>query len=89
MINIERVKIKLLKKNKVIYTSFNDEDFGLIKETKKFGLNRRTKFIDIYLTTESDFFNYLEEKNKKVIFLESDEMNYIKLTLSEVLQLNI
>ena len=89
LINIDRVKIKLLKKNKVIYTLFNDEDFGLIKDSKKFGLNRRTKFIDIYLTTESDFLNYLEGKNKKVIFLESDKMNYIKLKLSEVLQLNI
>tara|TARA_B100001057_G_scaffold457121_1_gene505174 strand:- start:556 stop:1815 length:1260 start_codon:yes stop_codon:yes gene_type:complete len=89
LINIDRVKIKLLKKNKVIYTSFSDENFGLIKDSKKFSLNRRNKFIDIYLTTESDFLNYLEEKNKKVIFLESDEINYIKLKLSEVLQLNI
>lgn len=89
LINIDKVKIKLLKQNKVIYTSFSDEDFELIKDSKKFSLNRRTNFIDIYFTTDSDFFNYLEGKNKKVIFLESDEINSIKLKLSEVLQLNI
>ena len=68
LVNIDKVKIKLLKKNKVIYTSFSDEDFGLIKDSKKFSSNRRTKFIDIYLTTENGFLNYLEE-NKTVVFL--------------------
>ncbi len=87
--NIKKVKIKLLKNNKVIYSAFNDEDFEFIKNPNNLKVKRRMKFIDFYLTTENNYLEYLANKKKKVIFLESEDVNHIKSKLSNSFKLEI
>ena len=87
--NINKVKIKLLKNNKVIYSALNDEDLGFIKSPNNLGTRRRIKFVDIYLTTEVPIFDYLKEENKEVVFLESEDITHIKKKLADSLSLKI
>ena len=47
------------------------------------------KFIDFYLTTENNYLEYLANKKKKVIFLESEDVNHIKSKLSNSFKLEI
>ena len=87
--NISKVKIKLLKNNKVVCSIFDDENYELIKNPNNLKVRKRIKLIDIYLTTEIKILEFLEKNNKNVVFLDSEDVSYIKLKLSESLKIKI
>jgi hypothetical protein len=79
--NVKKVKIKLLKNNKVICSIFDDEGDGFLKYRKELSFKRRAKFIDTYMTTENNVFENLNKEGKEVFHLESEDLNHIRKKL--------
>ena len=79
--NIKKVKMKLLKNNKVICSIFDDESAGFLKYRKELSFKRKAKFIDTYMTTENNVYENLNKEGKEVLHLESEDLNHIRKKL--------
>jgi len=79
--NVKKVKIKLLKNNKVICSIFDDESAEFLKHKEKLSFKSKGKFIDTYMTTENNIFENLNKEGKEVLHLKSEDLNHIRKKL--------